>query len=90
MDPLIWDLVLGILFIFSMSISIIGLMAFRYRGGIGPLILMISGIPGIVSSILGVLSQSGLMDLPVWVLILFFGISLVLIIISVIFWRHHK
>ena len=90
MGPFILDLVLGFFFGISILISVVGLLVFRYRRGIGPAFLMISGIVGIISSIIGLLSRSGLIDLPDMFLFIFIGISLVMILISVILWRPRK
>lgn len=90
MGPFILDLVLGILFILSISMLILGCLIFRYRRDTGPLILIVSGISGITASMLGVLSRSGVLDLPDWSIILLYAISILLLIISFIFWRTRK
>lgn len=90
MVPFLWDLVLGMLFMISTFISVFGLLVYRYRRDIGPLILMIAGIPGMISSVLAILSRSGAIDLPDWPIISLFILSSALIISAILLWRFRK
>lgn len=90
MGPFILDLVLGIFFMLSISFSIIGYIIFRYRRGLGPFLMMISGIPGMTGSIIGVLIRAEAMVLADWIPISLISFSLLLLAISTILWRSRK
>jgi hypothetical protein len=90
MGPYILDLVLGILFILSVLISIIGFLVYRYRREIGPLILMLSGLPGAVGSFIGVLSRSNTIEVSDVIPISLLLLSFILLILSFVLWRSRK
>jgi uncharacterized membrane protein HdeD (DUF308 family) len=90
MGPFILDLVLGILFIISASVTVIGFLAFRQRREIGPVLLMISGFFGITASILLVLSRSNAVELSDWLPLSIFALSILSFLLSIILWRSRR
>ncbi|MEA3560127.1 MAG: hypothetical protein U9R75_12820 [Candidatus Thermoplasmatota archaeon] len=87
MDIFPMDLIAGVLLAVFIVISIIGILSFRYRRGIGPLLLLISGPIGSCSPVLWLLISMGTVDvtraLPIAVLV----ISLLILSIGLMKWR---
>lgn len=87
MDLLILDVFFGVLLVISISVSIVGSLAYRYRRRSAPLFLAISGGPGAAASILFILESSGALEIPLWIPITFLAVFMGLIIIAVAGWR---
>ncbi|MBN1539828.1 MAG: hypothetical protein JW939_06760 [Candidatus Thermoplasmatota archaeon] len=82
-----WDVFFGALLVVSISASVVGLLAYRYRRGAGPLLLAVSGIPGVVASVLFILESSGALEVPLWIPIASLALFAGLILIAVAGWR---
>jgi len=90
MGFLVLDILYGILLVISMSASIAGLLAYRYRREAGPLILLVSGVPGALSSVLFILDSSNAVEIPLWAPFACLALFLLLILAAVIRWRGRR
>ena len=84
------DVLYGVLLVISMSASVAGLLAYRYRREAGPFFLLVSGIPGVLSSVLFILDSSNATDIPLWVPFLCLALFLLLILAAVVRWRGRR
>jgi hypothetical protein len=81
------DILYGILLVTGISISILGLLIYRYRRDQAPLILAAAGVTGALASLLFELDSSNAVDLDPWAPVSCLFAMVALILISLIRWR---
>jgi hypothetical protein len=81
------DLLSGALLSLAILMCIIGILVYRYRRGIGPIFLALSGLFIGISSIVDILSNAEVMVLGNMVRLVSLGIGSVLGIVAILLWR---
>lgn len=82
-----FDVLFGILLVLSICISIAGLIVYRYRRDIGPIIVACSGIFGMSSSILFALDSSNFLETPLPLQLSLLAVFVISFVIGVMTWR---
>lgn len=82
-----FDLLSGALLCLSLIMIALGMIAFRYRRGIGPPLLSSSGALILIYSSLDILSNIGALFVPGWVKYSILVLGVVLGILSIALWR---
>ena len=81
------DLLSGALLSLALLLIVLGILVYRYRRGIGPLFLALSGLFIAISSTLDILSNVGVMDIGNLIRLGSLGIGLVFGIAAILLWR---
>jgi len=87
MGLLVLDILYGVLLVISISASIAGLLVYRYRREAGPLILLVSGVPGVIASMMFILDSSNAAKVPLWAPFVCLALFLILLIAAAVRWR---
>ncbi|MDG6225127.1 MAG: hypothetical protein QCI82_06400 [Candidatus Thermoplasmatota archaeon] len=82
-----FDLLSGALLCLSVIMIALGIIAFRYRRGIGPPLLSISGALILIYSSLDILSKIGTLFVPGWVRYFIIVLGVIIGFLSIALWR---
>ncbi len=87
MEIFAFDILSGILLVVSIIEIALSIVIHRYRGGIGPMIMLISGMLILISSITWLLIILGPLSLTRIVVYIGWGMGLLFLALSLITWR---
>ena len=81
------DVFTGSFLVIGLTFAVFGMFLIRYRGGVGPVLLTLSGVTTVVSTFL--LIGSRIYDLPLTMahFYLFFSVSFTFFLVSLLVWR---